>query len=241
MWLLQGVGKRIMWDRSIGIDLLVETMVNEFEQNSLLQTEEGFLNSIQKLKERFPSCSEKEIIEIIQLALSMYSYKQEEKTELVITAPNSFKVVARKTRTVVEEMINNAERSITLTGYSISDYFADMLDIIIHKSTTGVYVTLYINNVEKHKEKIKRVIAYSGKFIKIYNYNKQNEDNMAALHAKLIVVDRKMSFISSANLSYHGMQGNIEMGVLIESKKKATEVEELLTTMRTLKVFERIR
>ncbi len=230
-----------MWNRSIGIDLLVETIVNEFEQESLLRTGGGFSASIQEIKKRFSNCSDKEILDILQLACSMYTYKQGEKSELVITAPNSFKVKARKTKVVVEEMISSAKKSITLTGYSISDYFAEMLDVIIRKSTQGVYVTLYINDIEKQKEQIDRVIFYAGKFIKIYNYNKQNDDNMAALHAKLIVIDGKETLISSANLSYHGMQGNIEMGILIESVKKAKEVEELLKSLRMLKVFEKYK
>ena len=44
-------------------------------------------------------------------------------------------------------------------------------------------------------------------------------------------------FISSANLSYHGMEGNIEMGVLISSDKKAKNVEELLKQLKYQKVF----
>ncbi|WP_423827215.1 phospholipase D-like domain-containing protein [Sharpea azabuensis] len=42
---------------------------------------------------------------------------------------------------------------------------------------------------------------------------------MAALHAKVISVEQKKTLITSANLSYHGQQGNIELGMLVESKK----------------------
>lgn len=34
-------------------------------------------------------------------------------------------------------------------------------------------------------------------------------------HAKLIVLDVKKSLVSLANLSYHGMQGNVEMGLKV--------------------------
>ena len=60
---------------------------------------------------------------------------------------------------------------------------------------------------------------------------------MAALHAKLIVSDVKKSLVSSANLSYHGMQGNIEMGFLIESHEKAKQIEEVMKEMVRMKVF----
>lgn len=101
----------------------------------------------------------------------------------------------------------------------------------------GVYVNLYVNDAQKHQDVIERLNTYASKFIKIFSYNQQSDDKMSALHAKLIVVDRHTSLISSANLSYHGMQGNVEMGVLIESAEKAQEIESLLRTLREQKVF----
>lgn len=48
--------------------------------------------------------------------------------------------------------------------------------------------------------------------------------------------DVKKSLVSSANLSYHGMQGNIEMGFLIESHDKAKQIEEVMKEMVRMKV-----
>ena len=48
----------------------------------------------------------------------------------------------------------------------------------------------------------------------IIDYSNEN-DKMAALHAKVISVDMGQTLITSANLSYHGQQGNIELGALI--------------------------
>ena len=45
------------------------------------------------------------------------------------------------------------------------------------------------------------------------------------------------SLVSSANLSYHGMRGNIEMGFLIESHEKAKQREEVMKEMVRMKVF----
>lgn len=51
-----------------------------------------------------------------------------------------------------------------------------------------------------------------------------------------IASDVKKSLVSSANLSYHGMQGNIEMGFLIESHDKAKQIEEVMKEMVRMKV-----
>ena len=74
-------------------------------------------------------------------------------------------------------------------------------------------------------------------FLQVYEYQKQEEDKMAALHAKIIVSDARRSLVSSANLSYHGMQGNIEMGFLIDSSDKAKQIEQILKEMIQMKVF----
>lgn len=56
----------------------------------------------------------------------------------------------------------------------------------------------------------------------------------------LLVSDAKKSLVSSANLSYHGMQGNVEMGFLIESPEKAKQIEEVIKEMVRMKVFVRV-
>ena len=72
--------------------------------------------------------------------------------------------------------------------------------------------------------------------MKVYEYQKNKDDRMAALHAKILVVDKKISLISSANLSYHGMSGNIEMGLLLSSEEKAKKIEEILKEFIRMKV-----
>ena len=116
-----------------------------------------------------------------------------------------------------------------------------MLDVIIRKSQQGVYVRLYVNDIEKQKSALDRLMVYKSRFLQVYEYQKQEDDKMAALHAKLLVSDAKKSLVSSANLSYHGMQGNVEMGFLIESSEKAKQIEEVMKEMVRMKVFVRVQ
>lgn len=192
--------------------------------------------NIEELRNHFTNCSEEEITDIISLCMKMYSSKKIEHAELVLTAPDSFRVKVLRTKDTMRNMIENTKKSLTITGYSISDYFAEMLDVIIKKSQQGVYVRIYVNDIEKQKEALDRLMSYRSRFLQIYEYQKQEDDKMAALHAKLIVSDVKKSLVSSANLSYHGMQGNIEMGFLIESHDKAKQIEEVMKEMLRMKV-----
>lgn len=226
-----------MWDTDINIDLIAETLVDDFEKWLKRPEVPVFERSMQELRRHFPNVDEKGLMDIISLVCTAYSHNIGDKCELVITAPPSFRLKARRTEEVVGRLITEACQSITITGYSISDYFDGMLDSMIQKSTTGVYINLYVNDVEKHGELLQRVKSYRGQYLRLFEYNRAKDDKMAALHAKMIVVDGVSSFVSSANLSYHGMQGNIEMGILIKSADKAKTIEGLLKELRRMKVF----
>lgn len=63
---------------------------------------------------------------------------------------------------------------------------------------------------------------------------------MAALHAKVISVDQNKTLITSANLSYHGQEGNIELGTLVESKEIAKQVNDIFTHLIFSKVVQEI-
>lgn len=229
-----------MWNSSIKIDYIAGLLTDALDNYSVNGVNASFTNAIVELKEHFPNCSEEEITDIINLCMQLYSAKKTEQADLVLTAPDSFRVKALRTKETLQKLIEGTEKSLTITGYSISDYFADMLDVIIRKSQQGVYVRLYVNDMEKQKSALDRLMAYKSRFLQVYEYQKQEDDKMAALHAKMLVSDVNKSLVSSANLSYHGMQGNVEMGFLIESREKAKQIEEVMKEMVRMKVFVRV-
>ena len=117
----------------------------------------------------------------------------------------------------------------------MSEYFAELLDLIIEKSQRGILCQIYLNQAEKHIY-LDKLMRYKGRFLNIYDY--QNfEDKMAALHAKVICVDGYKSLISSANLSYHGLEGNIELGTVIESERIAKQLTDAFKGLRFKKIF----
>ena len=229
-----------MWDSNIRLELISSEIIQAIEAFCVRNDSKVFGTVITNLKKEFPSLSEQEIWQIIGLCVNVYSGKEAEKAELAITAPISFKLKARKINEVITNMIQDSQKSITLTGYSVSDYFSEMIDLIISKSQQGIYVRLYLNDYEKHKTNLKRLMDLRTKHLRVFDYQKQ-DDEMAALHAKTIVVDEKELLVSSANLSYHGMQGNVEMGIRLVSEDKAKQVESLLKEMVGMKVFKELR
>jgi len=188
------------------------------------------------IRARYPSLSEKESGEIAQLLQSAQGQKKEERVALVATAPASFSLRAMPTKITVENMIRNASASILITGYSLSEYFSDLVDEIVLKSQRGVFVKFFVNDIERQTG-LDKILRYKGRFLKVYNYPKQSDDKMAALHAKVISTDKREALITSANLSYHGQEGNLELGTHIESPAIAQQIDDVFTQLIFKKVF----
>lgn len=198
-------------------------------------SENGTSNAVAMLKRSFPEISEVHCEDIVESILGAMTMSDSDKVSLVVTASPSFAINARTTMNVVESMISGADRNILITGYSLSSYFSELVDTIIQKSQQGIFVKFFVNDIDK-QQGFDKLLRYKGRFLKIYNY-RQEDDKMAALHAKVISIDQKQTLITSANLSYHGQQGNIELGTLIDSRPVAKQIDDIFTKMIFSKVF----
>ena len=194
--------------------------------------------SIPQIMKRYPSLSQKQAEEIYQLVTAASIEENSVSASLVATVPPSFSVRAKSTKNTVEGMIRGAKRSVLITGYSLSGYFADLVDVLIEKSQKGVYVKFFVNNI-KNQKGFDKLCRYKGRLLHIYNFAGSN-DSMAALHAKVISVDEKQTLITSANLSYHGQEGNIELGTLVDSREIAKQVDDIFTHLVFTKVVKEI-
>lgn len=195
----------------------------------------GTSNAVLMIKKGFPELSNNQCTDFAEIIEDAMNTSEVDKVSLVVTAPSSFLINARTTMNVVQSMIDSAERNILITGYSLSSYFSELIDTIIQKSQHGVFVKFFVNDLDKQLE-FEKVLRYRGRFLKVYNFRKE-DDKMAALHAKVISVDQQQTLITSANLSYHGQQGNIELGTLIESKQIAKQIEDVFTKLTFSKMF----
>lgn len=217
-----------------GGDLKREILLNTIRAD----TANGTDNAADILRRQYPELSADESDEIAETIRAAMNMETADKVSLVVTAPPSFRIDAKPTMTVVRSILEGAGRNILITGYSLSSYFSELTDTIIDKSQRGVFVKFFINNIEKQPDADK-LLRYRGRFLQIYDYSNE-EDKMAALHAKVISVDMKQTLITSANLSYHGQQGNIELGALIESEHTAKQLDDVMTQLIFRKIFKQV-
>lgn len=223
---------------SLRADIAVNTVVEELSAVVDGKIDAvAFPRSIEELRKVFPQLTDDKLFDILTLIIRSIAQKESQNIELVVTAPDSFALKARATKNVVQEIIGLAQKSITITGYSISDYVSGFIDTLVTKSLCGVLVKIYLNKADSQGS-IDKIVRYQSKYLQIFNYT-NDTDKMSALHAKIISVDNVQSLISSANLSYHGMEGNIELGCLVSSKKIATQIDALFVQLTREKVFSR--
>jgi phosphatidylserine/phosphatidylglycerophosphate/cardiolipin synthase-like enzyme len=219
-----------MWNQNLKMDILADEL-----SDHLYRSDES--SAIRLLKNKMPSISESDAIMFCQLVSTLLAKDGDEKVEIVATTPLSFRTKVRKTRPVIEELINGASKSIFLTGYSISDHFEEMLKLIDKRSREGVVVELFVNKYDTVKLHLMEINHKNRHFLKVYEYKGKSDDKMAALHAKTIIVDDSKAFVSSANLSYHGLDGNVEIGALITSSEKALQIKSIFDELKYGKIF----
>lgn len=212
----------------------LDILLGQIEADRIANTKQ----SIPQIMKRYPCLSQKQAEEIYQLVTVASTEDKAVTASLVTTVPPSFSVRAKSTKNTVEGMIRGAKRSVLITGYSLSGYFSDLVDVLIEKSQKGVYVKFFVNNIENQKG-LDKLYRYKGRFLHIYNFAGSN-DSMAALHAKVISVDEQQTLITSANLSYHGQEGNIELGTLMDSREIAKQVDYIFTHLVFTKVVKEI-
>ena len=194
-----------------------------------------FPKSLALIEREYPQLSREQAISLVELVSNALSEKQKEKISLVATVPPAFSLKTKRIQNVVEDLIKNAKKSILLTGYSVSEFVSEMIDTLVEKSQKGVLIKIFFNDI-KSQVSIEKILRYRSKFLQVYNYTNK-EDKMAALHAKILMVDDADVLISSANLSYHGMAGNIEIGTQVCSEKIFKQINELFKQLLFSKVF----
>ena len=170
------------------------------------------------------------------LMSSAYSIKQsnrEVNVELVWTGPEVTKIPLRRTDRVLLQLIQEAEIEITLISFAVYK-IPEIARMLIKALNRGVKVRLIAENPEVSK-KIpfgieealgKEIIEQSEVFI--WSKDKRpvdKEGRYGSLHIKAAIADSHKLFITSANLTQYAFTLNMEMGVLIQSRHLANQVE----------------
>lgn len=132
--------------------------------------------------------------------------------ELVGTFPGGFDTGARSIRMVVREMLHAAHYEVVVLGYEVTDdRFLDSVARIAQRCEVIFVVDRARSSVEKIRQSWPESVSQEP--VILINASREDEARYAKMHSKGLIVDREDLLITSANLTFHGFSGNIELGI----------------------------
>jgi cardiolipin synthase A/B len=142
--------------------------------------------------------------------------------EVVWTYPGTSRPGLRTTGSVAREIVDNCRGSLLIVGYAVTvdpqrtSMASHTVDAIARAAERGVVVTAVlhrgVNRLAFLRAWPERVTPPS-----IFTWP-LSDDDKATVHAKLLISDRNDGLITSANLTYHGFERNLEMGLRVTGR-----------------------
>ena len=143
----------------------------------------------------------------------------EQSIELVWTGPTTPFVSTRRTEQALLQVINSADESIFITSFVAYDVIS-IVKALNAAVERGVLISMLLELSQDHGGSIS--FDAIGKMrdlvpaAKMYAWRDRIDPfSDGRVHAKVAVADNRLCFITSANLTGHAMEKNMEAGVLI--------------------------
>ncbi|HEY9695635.1 MAG TPA: phospholipase D family protein [Oculatellaceae cyanobacterium] len=140
------------------------------------------------------------------------------KLQTVVTGLGWMGSGVRSVKSALKEILRDAKNEILLCAYSVTGGADEILGEFEDCLKRGIKFKVVINRFYKQPQDIQEYfinLASTYPYCQVYDFN----DAVEELHSKLIVVDRVVALIGSANLSMRGMKQNYELGIIIHDEE----------------------
>ena len=141
--------------------------------------------------------------------------------EVAWTWPGAVQPAVRPTGSVAREIIDGARWSVLVVGYSVTvdhnltGLAARTVAAMAEAARRGVMVTAILHREPNNRAALLRGWPAARDPPRVFTWPEQAGDAMASLHAKVLIADSRDALVTSANLTYHGLEANVEVGVRI--------------------------
>ena len=140
--------------------------------------------------------------------------------EFVATLPPESPGTARPTEQAVRQMVGGATSEIILIGYELTN--RGLIDQLADAASRGATVILICDRSRGAAPRILEIWPSPTPPPRIYHDRKRDDSaTYAAMHAKCLLVDGSDLLVTSANFTFHGLRGNIEIGVRLRGAPAA--------------------
>lgn len=150
--------------------------------------------------------------------------------ELVVSGPDVNAVPTQDTAAVVQSVFREARSEVLVVGYAVyngAEIFAPLHQRMCAVPDLRVRMCLNVMRAEDYGDASKHVVAFAAEFAtkhwpwaerpELYYFPKSLATTSAdrgSMHAKCVIVDRQVAFVTSANFTEAAQDRNVEVGVL---------------------------
>ena len=163
--------------------------------------------------------------------------------DLVWTGPEAPGSYSRDTSVVVRELFQSAQDEVLVSGYAVYQGLSVFKELAsLMDSNPNLKVSMFFDVKREYRDTTTEddsiLATFRDRFINeqwpgkrlpnvYYDPRSLNKDQKkrTALHAKCVVVDKKVAFISSANFTEAAQFRNIEAGLLVKSEWLAQKLK----------------
>ncbi|MGG1940446.1 DISARM system phospholipase D-like protein DrmC [Paenibacillus polymyxa] len=145
-------------------------------------------------------------------------HKTRSSAELVWSGPSTSIVPVRHTEQVLGQVIRSASNRLYLVSY-VAYKVDSIVNELISATERGVSINMILESSKEHGGTVDydsvKAMKNSVPAAKIYVWKKTGQ-SVGSVHAKCVVADGELSFITSANFTAAAMERNMELGVLVK-------------------------
>lgn len=122
----------------------------------------------------------------------------------------------RAVEPVIEELILGARREVHIASYLFGSGAEGIFRLLERSLESGVSALIVVNRLENQPVEIRDWLSSLRTRFRQARVAEFGTSPGRALHAKAVVADRSRAVVGSANLTWGGLVGNYEIGVLVE-------------------------
>jgi phosphatidylserine/phosphatidylglycerophosphate/cardiolipin synthase-like enzyme len=152
--------------------------------------------------------------------------------EIAWTGPSPHRTALRRTEQVIRQVVDSARSHIWLVSFVVYDPYgiANALSTAIAR---GVVVSALLESPKARGGTLEQdpAISLSAAVPGIRFYEWPSCADRGSVHAKCIIADNSMAFVTSANLTGAAMERNIELGILIRGGTQPAEMSNHLSSL----------
>lgn len=155
--------------------------------------------------------------------LRIVERSQAPEIDVTWTGPDAAGPLMRPTFDVIREMIGEmrAGGEALIVGYSLTaaddSPMTEVLSLLSEASRRSGQITFVLHRDEEERNLEQLTNAWDVFAVKplVYTWDPPGDAPYTKLHAKALVIDRLQVLVTSANLTYHGLKKNLELGLRV--------------------------